>query len=437
MQPDSTMIEDTIDRNMVGVFHLLNRAFYNPFGDADAYQVTGIVTDALTGNPIEAEVSIFEMDGGMLKPRLTDEFGRFRRLLTNGNYTLEIIAKGYEKQFFTITPSAGAITIQDVQLNPLPVNEIIMEINTPDDFVEDIFVILNYDYGYDTTITSNNILSLDLPQYNYSINIVGQDLFPVTFDISLSNDTTVNVDLEYSQTIFSESFNSLDNWENISGNWDINNGNLISQTDLVYPDSSNQFLVTNDVFNIPLITPLALNITWKYELEWDIDTITFALITFEDTVNIHRSGQYWKMHNETISLPLVNAETFKLGIGLISDETVNYRGIQIDELRIIADIDSSLSNKTTIIPQDFYILEPYPNPFNPSISITYILNRRQEMEILLFNLQGQRVANIFSGISNAGINKIIWDNWSLTSGIYFLQFKSENLIETKKIMLLK
>ena len=95
---DEEIIEDTIDRNLVGAFHLINRASGNNFGviGADKYLINGLVKDFNSGEILHAEVSILEMDGPMLKPRMTDQFGRYRRLLYPGTFTLQVEAKGYQ-----------------------------------------------------------------------------------------------------------------------------------------------------------------------------------------------------------------------------------------------------------------------------------------------------------------------------------------------------
>ena len=62
--------------------HLLKRtAGIDTQNGPEKYQITGLVTDAVTGSPIEAVVYIDELNGPMLKDRYTDSFGRYRRLL--------------------------------------------------------------------------------------------------------------------------------------------------------------------------------------------------------------------------------------------------------------------------------------------------------------------------------------------------------------------
>ncbi len=93
LQPDSLLIESTISRTKPAMVYLLDRSigYYT-----DAGQVTGIVYDASTNTPISgAEVEIEEHSGSVLKPRLTNEFGRYRRILDAGTYHLNITRKGY------------------------------------------------------------------------------------------------------------------------------------------------------------------------------------------------------------------------------------------------------------------------------------------------------------------------------------------------------
>ena len=60
MQPfDVALIDDTVDRNLKGAYHLLKRAAgINVQDGPDKFQITGIITDASTNLPIQAEVEI-------------------------------------------------------------------------------------------------------------------------------------------------------------------------------------------------------------------------------------------------------------------------------------------------------------------------------------------------------------------------------------------
>ena len=92
-------LNETIVENIEAFFYLLMNAIGEDITgakDLKLSHLTGIVRN-LEGNPIEDPiVRILEMDGLVLKPRITDEFGRFRRLLhPDSLYTMEVSAPGY------------------------------------------------------------------------------------------------------------------------------------------------------------------------------------------------------------------------------------------------------------------------------------------------------------------------------------------------------
>ncbi len=87
-------------------------------------------------------------------------------------------------------------------------------------------------------------------------------------------------------------------------------------------------------------------------------------------------------------------------------------------------------------------LGSYPNPFNPSTTISYSLPRQGNVEINIYNVKGQRVKNLVHETKSPGNYRVVWNgtdssNKKVTSGIYFLQFKSPDKVLNHKIMLLK
>ena len=127
LQPDSILIENTAFRTKPAMVYLLDRAIgYN----TDAGQATGTIYDESTGLPIQgAIIEISEHSGSVLKPRLTNEFGRYRRILNAGTYHLNISKKGYlPKNNFVVANNSG-ITSTDYYLEPAPLYSVQLEIN--------------------------------------------------------------------------------------------------------------------------------------------------------------------------------------------------------------------------------------------------------------------------------------------------------------------
>ena len=77
------------------------------------------------------------MDGPMLSPRFTDQFGRYRRLLYPGVFTLKASSRGYETYVEQgIVPSISSFTVRDIALVPLPEYSVSFDFSFPDDYVD-------------------------------------------------------------------------------------------------------------------------------------------------------------------------------------------------------------------------------------------------------------------------------------------------------------
>jgi flagellar hook assembly protein FlgD len=84
----------------------------------------------------------------------------------------------------------------------------------------------------------------------------------------------------------------------------------------------------------------------------------------------------------------------------------------------------------------------YPNPFNPSTTISYSLAKSGEVNIRIFNSRGQLVRNYQQGLQNAGNYNLIWngqdDNGqNMSSGVYFFRMQAGDKVFSSKAVLLK
>lgn len=89
------------------------------------------------------------------------------------------------------------------------------------------------------------------------------------------------------------------------------------------------------------------------------------------------------------------------------------------------------------LPAEFVLKQNYPNPFNPTSSIGYVLPKSSEVFLTVYNLRGEEVARLVEGYKDAGWHKVTWNASGVSSGIYFYRLQAGELIETKKMILLK
>lgn len=90
------------------------------------------------------------------------------------------------------------------------------------------------------------------------------------------------------------------------------------------------------------------------------------------------------------------------------------------------------------VPAQFKLDQNYPNPFNPSTKITFSLAEPNFTTLRVFNIIGQEVATLFSGIAEAGRAYVFnFDASNIGSGVYFYRVESGSKVDIKRMILMK
>ena len=100
-----------------------------------------------------------------------------------------------------------------------------------------------------------------------------------------------------------------------------------------------------------------------------------------------------------------------------------------------------LDEKDKIYPRDFILHQNYPNPFNPETRIDYQVFSNDYTTLTIFNMIGENVRTLFKGSRSIGSYSTFWNGKddlgnTLPSGHYFYQLKNNEIVETKKMILL-
>jgi len=88
-------------------------------------------------------------------------------------------------------------------------------------------------------------------------------------------------------------------------------------------------------------------------------------------------------------------------------------------------------------PSRFALNSAYPNPFNPSTTLSWKLEAASEMTLRVMDVRGREVARLVEGSSGPGQFSMSWDASDLSSGVYFIQLITPNETAIQKVMLLK
>jgi len=83
-------------------------------------------------------------------------------------------------------------------------------------------------------------------------------------------------------------------------------------------------------------------------------------------------------------------------------------------------------------------LEVYPNPFNPTTTITFSLARSGNATVRVYDDLGREVATVASGVFRAGeVHKVQFDGSRLSSGVYYARLETAGKTQMRKLLLIK
>ena len=90
------------------------------------------------------------------------------------------------------------------------------------------------------------------------------------------------------------------------------------------------------------------------------------------------------------------------------------------------------------LPRNPKLSQNFPNPFNPSTTIEFSLEKSGDVKIQIFNIKGQLVETLVDNYKTPGSYSVNWNPSSLSSGQYFYQIVVDGQpVSTKKAIFLK
>ncbi len=139
---------------------------------------------------------------------------------------------------------------------------------------------------------------------------------------------------------------------------------------------------------------------------------------------------YWRFNEGSrgTTKDRVNNNTGILG-AISNDDSSEPAWVETD---LILNVDDS---KQSV--QNFYLKQNYPNPFNSSTTINYNLPKTSKVQITIYNLLGQKVAELVNQRKPAGEHKTTWDAQNLPSGLYVTALKTNSVTIRRKMLLIK
>lgn len=457
LQPPEPIIIDTCERNSQGAYWMLSRIL--GYQTTDKALLTGHITDAVTGEPLVAELFIPEKYASYFKPRLSEAlYGRFWRLISPGTYTLHFRKHGYEELVLNnvVVNNSGWTDLDNapfngIQLNPLASVEITGNLSGYSAPLCGEIIVFNEFTSDDTIQVIDGSFSLSTFAGNLALLVNAEGFVPRLLEFQYEGGNyDLDIEMEPAVEIFSEQWQDGFSAWNVYGDWAILIDDLTGE--LYADDSPDVFYTDGDTYTLSLAAPINLHgvsndvvmvLKHKFYVEHDRDFCKIDIST--DGINWHDLsrftgiGEGWQ--KEYLPLSEYIGNYIYLRFALAADATVNDPGWKIAGMDILASTGAAAEDGSIILPPT-RLHNNVPNPFNPETRITFQLQEAAEASLLIYNLKGQLVRTLLSRELPAGVHQCCWDGRddqgkSSSSGIYFYQLESRDFRQFRKMILMK
>jgi hypothetical protein len=220
-----------------------------------------------------------------------------------------------------------------------------------------------------------------------------------------------------------------------------------SSFDLVYPFPDTTIVLTRanflDTLYFAWNQPASREgdeLTYKRELTGDLpEYIRFIVTSDEETntnmykVPYHHIEDY--MHTAGVEL-ITGTWTIVANDGKYDVHAENGPfTLTIDGSKLeISDSD--------IIPETFALYANYPNPFNPTTTISYDLPKRSQVTLDIYDILGKQIKTLVNQSQDVGNKIAVWDGTDnlgrqVSAGVYLYQIQAGEFSQTRKMLLLK
>ena len=89
------------------------------------------------------------------------------------------------------------------------------------------------------------------------------------------------------------------------------------------------------------------------------------------------------------------------------------------------------------LPQSATLLPAYPNPFNPSTTVPFVLSESGSVVLTVYDVLGRKVATLVDEVRTSGRHEVQFDAEGMPSGVYLVRLAAGDAVRTNRIVLAK
>ncbi|HOE91117.1 MAG TPA: choice-of-anchor J domain-containing protein, partial [Candidatus Cloacimonadota bacterium] len=165
-----------------------------------------------------------------------------------------------------------------------------------------------------------------------------------------------------------------------------------------------------------------------------VSTTNTQPASFEEIYSETIMGSDWE--ERTVNLPYAGQSIY---VAFRHHDCTDWYIMKIDDIEI-AGSEATGENVPSVL--QTALVGNYPNPFNPTTTISYNLANDSHVSIDIYNVKGQKVKTLVNDRVTAGTHNVVWNGKddsgkNVGSGIYFFNMKAGKYTSTRKMILMK
>lgn len=152
-------------------------------------------------------------------------------------------------------------------------------------------------------------------------------------------------------------------------------------------------------------------------------------------------GSFYLAIMETPNASMIGVDTSTNGHS-VTNMGSGWAAYPTGEIMIRAIVYTGTSNENELNPAITLAASNYPNPFNPTTTISYSVPEAGMTSVKVFNLKGQTVSTLLNSEMTSGNHSVVWNGTDLngktvSSGLYFVRVENNGKAVTRKMLLSK
>jgi len=224
--------------------------------------------------------------------------------------------------------------------------------------------------------------------------------------------------------------------------WIYISSGLTAPNGLFFDRENNRLLICSYVYNSPI---QAIDLT-----DSTLYTVTGTSLDGLDGLTADNDGNYYVSSWQTNSIyvfpggftasPQLFANMPDDPADISYDLTNDVLAVplyNLSQVELIQGFSGIKNHSTTAIPQHIEMRDNYPNPFNASTDVEFLLPFETNVKLEIVDVSGRVVLLLLNDYLNAGKHRITWNAGNMPSGTYFYRLSTPDQSKTKLMILLK